>query len=101
MKYYSEILNQLFETEKEAIEAEEAQRKANEEKTAKKQKLADERKARAKEVDEAYKAAVEAEKKYSELKAKFVKDYGGYHVTYKSNDGDHWSTFFEEMFKMF
>ncbi len=100
MKYYVESLNEFFDTADEANKAEEkhlAEVKAEEEK---KTKLADERKARATEVEDALKAAQDAEKKYWELRNKFVKDYGSFHISYKNNDNGI-STFFEELFKVF
>ena len=80
MKFYSEKLDKLFDSEKELKEAEDALevKKAAEEAHAK--QLAATRKERAAEVDAAY-------KNYMKLLNTFVKDYGSYHVSFRSDDG--------------
>ena len=86
MKFYSEKLNKLFDSEKACAEAESAHDKAVAEAEAKKKALADERATRAKKVEELYKQAVEAKKAYdTELQA-FLKDYGSFHATFKTVD---------------
>lgn len=92
IQYYSDMLNQYFDTEAAAIEAEKAEaekraliEKAKAEKEAKAKKVAEERKARAKEIEVAHKAMIEAEKTYNELVDAFVKDFGSYHMTYSSS----------------
>ena len=84
MKYYSEITNRTYNTEKECIEAEQAIVKAREEKKAKEEKLSKERAERAKIVDEKRVAYVKALEDYREEVQKFVKDYGSYHMSYSS-----------------
>ena len=84
MKYYSEITNRTYNTEKECIEAEQAIIKAREEKKAKEEKLSKERAERAKSVDEKRIAYVKALEDYREEVQKFVKDYGSYHMSYSS-----------------
>lgn len=83
MKFYSEKLNQLFDTDKACAEAEAAHDKAVAEAEAKKKALAEERAARAKKVEDLYTAFLEARKAYDEELKKFVKDYGSYHTTIK------------------
>ena len=89
MKYYSEKLKKLFDTEKELSSAEKEFTKIEEER----QKILDVKRARAKEVDDAYKAyatkvkeaELENKKLYAEylkLRNKFVSDYGSYHTSY-------------------
>lgn len=86
MKYFSEMLNKVFNSEKECLEAEEQHSKAVAEAEAKKKALADERTNRAKKVEELYKQAIEAKKAYDlELRA-FLKDYGSFHATFKAVD---------------
>ena len=86
MKFYSEKLNKLFDSEKACAEAEVAHDKAVAEAEAKKKALSDERANRAKKVDDLYKHAVEAKKAYdAELQA-FLKDYGSFHATFKTTD---------------
>ena len=84
MKYYSEITNRTYNTEKECIEAEQAIVKARDAKKAKEEKLSKERAERAKSVDEKRIAYVKALEDYREEVQKFVKDYGSYHMSYSS-----------------
>jgi seryl-tRNA synthetase len=76
--YYSDVTKKYYESEDALIAAEteviKAQKAAEEKNKA--------RKTRAQEVEDAYKSAVEAQKKYLELRNKFVKDYGSYHTTF-------------------
>lgn len=81
MKFYSETLNKLFDSEKELI-AEETRVKVEQEKknAAEKAKKA-EKAARAKEVEDAIKIANKANADaLAKLKA-FTKDYGYFHTT--------------------
>ena len=86
MKYFSEVLNKTFDTEKECLKAEQeavaAKKKIELEEKAKKEARA----ARAAEVDQALKDARTADKKADELLRAFVKDYGSYHTTLKDSD---------------
>lgn len=85
MKYFSDILNKVYNTEKECKEAEEqylSKKKAEEEA---KQKLTEKRKERAKEVEEAFKNVREAQKHYDELLKAFVKDYGSFHMSFSES----------------
>lgn len=95
MKFYSEKLNKLFDSEElcvkaeqEAIQAENRERVLRERKAAeekeKKEKEAAERKAMAAEVTEALKAMNEAQKVYREKLEAFCKKYGTFHY---STDG--------------
>ena len=82
MKYYSEITKKLYDSKEQLTEAEEKMRAEDAEKKAAKEKQRAERAARAKEVDEALKASVDAHNKYIELRNKFIADYGYYHCSY-------------------
>ena len=86
MKYFSETLNQVFNTENECLEAENKHSKALEAAEAKKKALADERATRAKEVEDAYRAAAAAKCEYDRLLREFLKDYGSFHATFKNID---------------
>ena len=86
MKYFSEKLNKVFDTEQACVEAESAHDKAVAEAEAKKKALADERANRAKAVEEAYKQAVEAKQAYDKLLQEFLNDYGSFHATFKTTD---------------
>lgn len=80
MKIYSEITGKEYKTVEDCQKAEEEiaiQRAAE---AAKADKLKKERKERAAEVDEAY-------KNYMKLLNNFVKDYGSYHTSFRSDDG--------------
>ena len=97
MKFYSEKLNRLYdsqvECEKAEFEAKEAEnrekilaeRKAAEAK-AQKEKEAAERKMMAAEVDEAYKAMAAAQNAYKTKLEAFVKKYGSYHTSLTGKD---------------
>ena len=88
MKYFSEKTKKFYDDVK-ACEAAEAEFDAEMAKIAEeKKKLAEDRKERAKEIEDAYKemqalnkAARDGEKRYIELRNKFVKDYGSFHMT--------------------
>ena len=107
MKYYSENLKKLFDTEKDLKEAE-----AKYEVALKcKADLKTEKKKRAEEVENAYKETLEIKKEYAKkldeaeaefikLKNNFVKDYGSFHMTYSSSDDilPEYFSFFRNLF---
>lgn len=62
-------------------------------KEAKKQELANARKERAKEVEDAYKKRIEADKNYRLLLNKFIDDYGSFHMTFDTELEDTFSFF--------
>lgn len=84
MKFYSEVLKEMFETAEACATAEAEHAKAKAEKEALAKAKAEERKVRAKEVEEAYNAKVAAEKQFKEKLAAFCKDFGPYHMTIKN-----------------
>lgn len=86
MKFYSENLHKLFDSEKELKDAEFKAKKEKEAEEAKKKELVETRKVRAKEVDDARAAVYAAKKEYQKLLNAFIKDYGSYHASYSSND---------------
>ena len=79
-KYWNEYTNEVFDTKEEAMASEKKYLDAQE---AKKRKDS-ERAARAKEVEDAMKAVIEAKKHYNEVLKAFCKDYGSFH--YSTND---------------
>lgn len=94
MKYYSEKLKKLFDTEKDLKTAE----KEQEELALVQKKELDVKKELAKEVENAYMDYVKtvkdsnvlvanANKKYLQLRSDFIKKYGSYHMTYTDKDG--------------
>lgn len=88
MKYYSETLNKLFETEKDLLAAEQKVKEADEAKRKAEAAKKEARAARAKEVDKALKDADAASAKAQKLLKEFVKDYGSYHTSYELSDVD-------------
>ena len=77
MQYHSTLLDKNYDTVEE-LEAAEKQFQIEEDK---KNKEKEERAARAKEVEEARLAYIEAGKKYTELLNQFIKDYNSYHFS--------------------
>ena len=84
MKYYSEVLDRVFDSEKELVAEETKAKNAEIEKRILEQKKAEERKSRAAEVEKARIAANEAATNYRKLLEDFCKDYGSYHYTIKN-----------------
>lgn len=95
MKFYSETLNKLFDTQAALLEAEKAKKDAElaKEKAEKEKKAA--RATRAKEVEEALKAANEAQAKAVKLLKAFTKDYGYFHTSYTLEDKKQPETFLD------
>ena len=88
MKYYSEILNQLFDSQTALYEAEKAKAEAEEKKKAEEKAKKEERALRAKEVEKALKEANEAQAKAIQLLKNFTKDYGYFHMSYSTDDAN-------------
>ena len=97
MKFYSDVTKQFYDTEKACLEAEFKEKekqnrekilreKAERERKEKQEALAAERKTRAQEVEDARKAMVAAQHKYSEVLEAFCKDYGTFHQTLTGED---------------
>ena len=104
MKIYSEKTNKEYATVEDCLVAEKeyddaiAEKKAKEEKAlaeakAKREELVAARKERATEVEDAYKAVLEAQKVYRQKLDAFVKDYGSFHMTVKTGDGNPFDLF--------
>ena len=88
MLYFSEITNKKYQTmeecqkaEKEAINAQEKVKLAEEKRTA-------ERKEHACKVEEARKKMVSAQHEYQEALSSFVKKYGTYHLSLTGKDAE-------------
>lgn len=86
MKYFSEKLNKVFESEKECVEAENKFELAKQEKEEKEKRLTQERKERAHEIEEQYKKIMDDRKEYRKMVDDFIRDYGSFHCTFKSNE---------------
>ena len=94
MKFYSEDLNKLFDSEKELKEAEAAKAAAEAEAKAKKEALTKERKARAEVIEDLLKQRKALDKKIHEALKDFTKDYGSFHTSY-SNAEDLFDSFWD------
>lgn len=86
MKYFSEKLNKVFESEQECVEAENKLEIEEKAKAEKEKQLAETRKERAHEIEEQYKKIMDDRKEYQRMIDDFVRDYGGFHCTFKSNE---------------
>lgn len=85
MKFYSDITKKLYDTSEALKKDEKAVTNSEAEKKAAEAKKSAERAARAKEVEDAYKAEVEAHAKYIKLRNQFVDDYGSFHMSYTTS----------------
>lgn len=86
MKYFSDVTNKVYDSV-EALEAEE--KKIADEKAEKEKALAEKkanREARAKEVEAALKAAIDAQKNANEKLTAFCADYGTFHTSIENAD---------------
>ena len=93
MTILSEKTGKTYNTPEECLEDE---KKFDDElaaKEAKKKELAEQRKVRAKEVEDAYKARIKADKNYREKLNKFIDDYGSFHMTFDTEVDDTFSFF--------
>lgn len=90
MKYYSEILKNLYDSKEDLIKAETEATKAKADRAE-----------RAKEVTEAIKEANKAQKKANALLSEFVKDYGSFKTTIKDEDVDVKSSSFFDILDRF
>ncbi len=93
MKIFSEKTNKYYTTVDECLEAEKKHDEAIAVKEAKKKELSETRKVRAKEVEDAYKARIEADKVYREKLNKFINDYGSFHMTFDTEVEDSFNLF--------
>ena len=81
MKYFSDVTNKVYETVEQLNEAENTALAERKQKELDAQKKKEAREARAKEVDAAIKAAVEAQKIATDKLNAFCKDYGVFHTS--------------------
>ena len=102
MKFYSEVLDKFFDTEKDCVNAETESKRKQEAEAKEKEKLANERKARAKEIDEARNKLIKKKKHYNKLIDDFVKDYNSYHYSIVSSSEDgNFNELFDSIFRLF
>ncbi len=86
MKYYSEILNKMYDSEQDLLNAEENAKAIEYKKREAEKAKKLERATRAKEVEKALKEASEAQAKANKLLRSFTHDYGFFHTTYSIDD---------------
>lgn len=99
MRYYSDLLKKVFDSEDACVAAEDKYLTEMEEKDAREKELRETRKARAKEVEAALEEVHEAQKKFTELKNNFIKDYGSFHYSISSSDS--FPKIFDDLFMLF
>lgn len=80
MKYYSEELNKLFDSEDELLEAEYTVKKAAEEAEAAAKAKAIEKENKYKEVKAAFDLAAEARDNFMKLQREYVEEYGSFRL---------------------
>lgn len=95
MKYYSEVTKLFYQTEKEALMAEQQVRLEQEKEAAAAKARAETQAKRQQEIEEAYEKYQAAKQAYLELAKKFSEDYGMCHV--KLNPG----TWFTDLLDLF
>lgn len=101
MKIYSEKTGKEYKTVDECVAAEKEFDEAVAKEKAKKEELAAVRKERAAEVEEAYKAIAAAQKEYRKKLDAFVKDYGQFHMTVRTGEGNPFNLFDDFFFRWF
>ena len=94
MKYYSETLDKIFDTEENLVAAERESQRQLEAQRAEKEKRA----TAAKEVEELFNKANDAYKLANEKLEEFVKTYGSYHMTLKDSNLPRPSSLFDYLF---
>ena len=86
MKYFSEKTKKFYDDEAKCRADEAAFEAKMAKMEAERQAKAEARKARAKEVEDAFIASREAEKKYLDLRNAFIKDFGSFHMTIRNQE---------------
>ena len=93
MKIFSEKTGKEYKTVDECVAAEKEFDVAVEKEKARKEELVKTRKNRAKEIETAYADIVTARKHYEELLDAFLRDYGSFHATIKTGEGNPFDLF--------
>lgn len=99
MKYYSDVLNKMFDNANDCLTAEREHAAKQEKEEYEKKRVAAERKAAADKVEAARKAMNEAQSAYKKELEGFCKKYGSYH--YSSRDVSDIPTLFNDIFNIF
>ena len=79
MKFYSEVLNEMFDSAEELMAEEDRVKAAKEAEAAEKAKREEERAKHIADIEAAYDMLVEARKQFNELQAAYKKEYGASH----------------------
>lgn len=90
MRYFSDVTKQLYESEKECLEAEKARKKEQKQKEEKELQLSRERKAAAERVEAKHKAMIDARNEYKQELSDFCEKYGYYHMSVKGDTISDW-----------
>ena len=93
VKIFSEKTEKYYNTVEECLEDEKEYEKELLMIENKKKELSENRKNRAKEVEDAYKARLEADKAFKDKLNKFVDDYGSFHMTINTEVDDPFNFF--------
>ena len=93
MKIYSEKTNKEYKSVADCLAAEKAYDEEKAMEKAKKEELTAKRKERAAEVDDAFKAILDAKKVYKEKLDAFIKDYNSFHMTLKTGEDNPFNLF--------
>ena len=93
VKIFSEKTEKYYNTVEECLEDEKEYEKELLMIENKKKELSENRKNRAKEVEDAYKARLEADKAFKDKLNKFVDDYGSFHMTINTEVEDPFNFF--------
>lgn len=100
MKYYSDILNLLFEKEEDLKLAEKQHQEAEQRKIEAKKKKEQEKKTRRLEVERALEAAKTANENAQKLLDKYIEDYGSLTSLFETKDNNCNSTVDNKTFKI-
>ena len=100
MKIISEKTGKEYNSVELCLADEKAYDETIEAKEKEKERLAQLRKERAAEVEDAYKAILDAQKVYREKLNKFIDDYGSFHMTVRTGEGNPFN-FFDRLFDWF
>lgn len=88
MRIYSEITKKEYKTVEECLADEKQFSEAKVKAEKEKELLAQQRKEDAKKIEDAYKAILDANKHYTELRDKFIEKYGSFHMTVRNRGSE-------------
>ena len=97
MKFYSEVLNEMFDSAEELMAEEARVEAAKEAEAAEKAKREEERAKHITDIEAAYDMLVEARKQFNELQAAYKKEYGTSHTVIRKTSGEVFPTSLESL----